>query len=87
MGRKYLTAVTKYKHTIVGAKINGEEYEIDEIIRRMREKDDNWTEIYTFCDGFPTSKVFPKRNFWGTEFLCTSPDGILENNLSELEEF
>ena len=87
MDKRYLTAVTKFKKAIIAAKVDGVEYPSDEIIKHMRNRDEDWNQVFAYCEGYPISKVFPKRNFWGTEFLCTAPDGILENNLGELEEF
>lgn len=87
MEKRYLTAVIKEKRKIIGAKINGEEFSIDDVFKHINNKDEGWNYVYAYCEGYPISKVFTKTNFWGTQFLTTVPDGILENNLNELEEF
>lgn len=63
---------------------NDEEYEIDDVINHINKKDEGWESVYTFAEGYRNAKVFVKTLWTGTRFLCTPPDGIVENNLSNL---
>jgi len=81
----FITGVTKERGRIVTVLIDHDaEYGIDEVINHISLKDEGWEHVYTFAEGYRKARVFVKTLWTGTRFLCTPPDGIMENNLSNL---
>jgi hypothetical protein len=57
-------------------------FSVEEVVMWIRQKIHSF---HTFQDGY-MARVYPRNNYWGTWYLSTSPDGILEDNLGYLPE-
>jgi len=87
MSKVLITGVRKEKGRVVAVLINEGEYELNDVINHINKKDEGWEDVYTLSEESVKGKVFVKELWTGTSFLCTPPDGIKENNLSELPQY
>lgn len=87
MSEILIVGIVKERGRIIAFVIDEGTYDKDEVINHIVRKDEGWEHVYTFVEGYAKARVFVKTLYTGTRFLCTPPDGVVENNIGSLPQY